>query len=461
MKKRPRRPRKEIAPRQAIPAPRAAKGTKTKLLVYESGAVMAVPGDVSVRPPPTEESVFRLLYRLIEDLSRVRLSHGNRVRQVLPLIPPTITPPRTIPTWEAFFKISAETLAQEEARLLSLATQLLKQDPVGRWLLAQKGVGPALAISILGETWPLTRFKNPGKLWAFGGLDVSHGKGVNKAHPRMTADGEKSYRWNWRLKTRLYLFGVSVVRAGGPWRDLYDQVKAVELEKLGRAQATGDDQDVSPPPGRPQHGIGDQPIYPAPGGAQSSSDALSGSTPAGAHADNDARDSLVPGGAQHASDAQIGPAPAGAHAWIDARTGDAPGGAHDSPDAPTTSAPAGAQEELGAHLEHPPGGAQRPADAHNEAAPAGARHGLDTQMRAAPGGAPTWTALLGAQGIDPPAGTDLEADRAQQDPGAEESLEPVGLRGHAHNRALRKVAKSLLLDLWRVAHDQPPLVGVV
>jgi Transposase IS116/IS110/IS902 family len=386
MKKRPRRPRKEIAPQQAIPAPRAAKGTKTKLLVYKSGATMAVPDDVSLRPLPTEESVFRLLYRLIEDIQRVRLSHGNRVRQVLPLIPPTITPPRTIPTWEAFFKISAETLAQEEARLLSLATQLLKQDPVGRWLLAQKGVGPALAVSILGECWPLSRFRNPGKLWAFSGLDVANGTGVNKAHPRMTADGEKSYRWNWRLKTRLYLFGVSVVRAGGPWRDLYDQVKAVELEKLGRAHNPDDDPEVSPPPGRPQSVADDR----------------------GTH-----------------------PAPAGALRARDPHTRTAPGGAHDSPDAPTTSAPAGA------------------------------RHGLDTQMRAQPGGAPTWTALLGAQGIDPPAGTDLEADRAQQDHDDQESPEPVGLRGHAHNRALRKVAKALLLDLWRVSNNQPPLVGAV
>jgi Transposase IS116/IS110/IS902 family len=398
MKKRPRRPRKEIAPQQAIPAPRAER---TKLLVYKSGATMAVPADVSLRPPPTEESVFRLLYRLIEDIQRVRLSHGNRVRQVLPLIPPTITPPRTIPTWEAFFKISAETLAQEEARLLSLATQLLKQDPVGRWLLAQKGVGPALAVSILGECWPLSRFRNPGKLWAFSGLDVANGVGVNKAHPRMTADGEKSYRWNWRLKTRLYLFGVSVVRAGGPWRDLYDQVKAVELEKLGRAHNPDDDPEVSPPPGRPQSVADDRGTHP------------------------------VPGGAHGTPDAPMSSAPAGALRARDRRTRTAPGGAHDSPDAPTTSVPAGA------------------------------RHGLDTQMKAAPGGAPTWTALLGAQGIDPPAGTDLEADRAQQDRDAQESLEPVGLRGHAHNRALRKVAKSLLLDLWRVAHDQPPLVGAV
>jgi Transposase IS116/IS110/IS902 family len=366
MKKRPRRPRKEIAPQQAIPAPRAAKGTKR--LVFKSGATMDVPADVSLRPLPTEESVFRLLYRLIEDIQRVRLSHGNRVRQVLPLIPPTITPPRTIPTWEAFFKISAETLAQEEARLLSLATQLLKQDPVGRWLLAQKGVGPALAVSILGECWPLSRFRNPGKLWAFSGLDVANGAGVNKAHPRMTADGEKSYRWNWRLKTRLYLFGVSVVRAGGPWRDLYDQVKAVELEKLGRAHSPDDDPEVSPPLGRPQTGA-DAPM------------------PVSA-----------PGGAHGTPDAPMRTAPAGAPRARDPHTRTAPGGAHDSPDAPTTSAPAG---------------------------------------------------------------ENLEADRAQQDHDDQESPEPVGLRGHAHNRALRKVAKSLLLDLWRVAHDQPPLVGAV
>lgn len=492
--RRPRRPQKEIGAQQAIPAPGAAKGTKR--LVFKSGATMDVPADVS-RPEPAEESVFRLLYRLIEDLQRVRLSHGNRTRQVIPLIPPSVTPPRTIPTWEAFFKVSAETLAQEEARLLALATHVVKEDPVGRWLLAQKGVGPALAVSILGETWPLSRFKNPGKLWAFGGLDVTHGVGVNKAHPRITRDGEKSYRWNWRLKTRLYLFGVSVVRAGGPWRDLYDQVKAVELEKLERAHAHIDAQKVSAPPGRPHREDATQTTISAPGGAPKTLDIQSGSAPAGAQHGLDAQMRVRPGGAQVGDDAQSGFAPAGtdlgfhpagAQTSIDARTGDAPGGAqttpdaqrlhppagaqrsvdphashvpggaHDSPDAPTNSAPAGAQWKLDAQSAHAPGGAQVPCDPQREDAPAGAHTVRGTQGSLAPGGA---QAMSDAQSSSVPAGTDLEADRAQQDNGDQESPQPVGLRGHAHNRALRKVAKCLLLDLWRVAHDQPPLVGVV
>jgi Transposase IS116/IS110/IS902 family len=319
--------------------------------------------------PPAEESLFRLTYRLVEDLQRVRLSHANRTRQVIPLIPAVVQPPRGVPSWGEYFSGTALALATEEARLLALARRLLETDPLGQWLLSQKGVGPALALSILGETWPLTRFKNPGKLWAFAGVDVSEGVGVNKNHPRLR-EGEKVYRWNWRLKTRLYLFGVSVLRAGdGPWRTLYDERKAFELMKLGVT-----------------------------GGAQVFNGAREEDAPAGALQAVDAHASDAPGGAQHASDTQVKLPPAGAHA------------------------------EHGAH---------------------------DTL---APGGAPTPDALLGAQRLSAPAGPDLEADRAQQTHDDPQSIQPVGLRGHAHQRALRYIAKAFLLDLWRVAHGQEPLV---
>ena len=101
--------------------------------------------------PVGPEDVFRLVYRTLEDLQRVRIAYGHRIRQVIPLLPTAIQPPRSWPSWEAFFKDSAESLVQEEARILKLAEALLKQSEEGRWLLAQHGMGPAIAVSILGE----------------------------------------------------------------------------------------------------------------------------------------------------------------------------------------------------------------------------------------------------------------------------------------------------------------------
>lgn len=171
-------------------------------------------------------NVFRLTYRLVEDLQRVRLAHGNRIRQVLPLIPAHVQPPRGTPSWEGFFTASADVLAVEEHRVLKLAERLLTDDPVGRWMLSQKGIGPSIAVSILGECWPLARFANPQKLWAYAGLHVKDGQGVKRTK------GQRA-NWNARLKTRCWLFSQSILKGKGPWRDLYDARKRVEYEKVG------------------------------------------------------------------------------------------------------------------------------------------------------------------------------------------------------------------------------------
>jgi len=172
---------------------------------------------------PTD--LFKLVYRLVEDLQRVRLAHGNRIRQVLPLLPASVKPPRPFSAWGAFFAASVDTLETEEQRILRLAERLVKENPVGEWLLDQHGIGPALAVSILGECWPLTRFKSPRCLWAYAGLHVGpEGKAVRRAK------GQKA-NWSGRLKTRLWVFTTSVIKTGGPWRTLYDQRKAYEVSK--------------------------------------------------------------------------------------------------------------------------------------------------------------------------------------------------------------------------------------
>ena len=184
--------------------------------------------------PPREEHIYRVIYRLVEDLQRVRISHGHRIRQALPLIPGTVVPPRGSESWKAFFEHSAEALQSEERRVLSLVHKLLKHDPLGSWLLSQRGIGPALAVSILGECMPLERFKNPSKLWAYAGLHVIDGKAARRQK------GQRA-NWNTRLKTRMYLFAVSVLRAGdSPWRALYDQRRVHEAARAGGAPVDTD-----------------------------------------------------------------------------------------------------------------------------------------------------------------------------------------------------------------------------
>lgn len=335
--------------------------------VTDSASVAQSINDTQVDLGP--DALFRTVYRLIEDIQRVRLSHGNRIRQVLPLIPDHINPPRGTPSWESFFKVSADILEGEEKRVLNLAKKLLENDPIGAWALAQKGVGPSLAVSILGECWPLDRFANVQKLWAFAGLHVDkEGKAVRRKK------GVKS-NWNSRLKTRMWLFSTSVLKSGGVWRDLYDHRKAYEYARIG-AQCPAADQ-------RPSA------LDPDMAGAQSSADSQA---------------SYVP--SQDASGAQT------------------------TIVSPSLTAPA-----------QPLDGAQARSDLHSPDAP------VDDSS--------------GAQTMDDPhcvtAPGDDELGDARQSVAAPE--EHALSKLHLHNRAMRFVQKAMLKDLWRVAHNQEPLVG--
>lgn len=205
------------------------------------GGAQTRTGDQSTSAP-AEDSLFRLVAGLVEDLQKVRLGHANRIRSALPRIPETIKPPRGVPNWEALFKQSSEAFEEEEHRLVKLGKALLEADDVGRWLLAQQGLGPALALRILGRVHPLSNFRRVRGLYAYCGLDVTVDKegrsvGVNRSHPRMVVgeDGaaKAAYKWDWKLKVALFLFGQSLLKSKGPWRDLYDARKPLELAKVG------------------------------------------------------------------------------------------------------------------------------------------------------------------------------------------------------------------------------------
>jgi hypothetical protein len=381
--------------------------------------------------------VFRLVYRLVEDLQRVRLSHGNRVRQVLPLIPSHVTPPRGTPSWEAFFKVSAEVLEGEEARVLKLAERLLKDDQIGRWMLAQKGIGPSLGVSILGECWPLTRFPSPRHLWAFAGLHVDpEGRAVKR---------KKGQRANWsgRLKTRLWLFSSSYLKAGGPWRELYDARKALEYQKVGAHHSLDRQIGAAPDLDAGAHRTSGDHARIAPGEAggvahmildgQSKSARAADLGDAQITPDDHGSSALAPAGAQTTADPHTSPAPGEASSGV----------AHRELDAQFIVERAAAQniaddQALDARGANP-GDAQ---DANDDQtsdvlAHAGAHSTLDRQLKNAPG----------------------EDDSGVTQDGDARPCIVAYSRLHLHNRARRFVEKALLKDLWRIAHGQPPLVG--
>ncbi len=88
-------------------------------------------------------------------------------------------------------------------KLLGVALGLFcENDHLGRWMLAQKGIGPLLAGRLIAlGNWDAP---NPAKCFAFAGLDPT----------KTWLKGQKR-PWNARLKRLLYLVGESFVKVSG------------------------------------------------------------------------------------------------------------------------------------------------------------------------------------------------------------------------------------------------------
>lgn len=105
------------------------------------------------------------------------------------------------------------------------------QRPHVAWALRQRGVGGILLAQILVELGVVVvayidrdgnmkHRPTVGHIWSFGGQDPSKRWGKKQKRP-----------WNARLKRALYLLGVSFMKAGGFYGDLYRQRKAYELAR--------------------------------------------------------------------------------------------------------------------------------------------------------------------------------------------------------------------------------------
>ena len=98
-----------------------------------------------------------------------------------------------------------------------------------------RGVGPAMAGVIVAEI-DITRAQYPSSLWKYAGLDVASdgvGRSRRKEHlvqvDYVNKAGEAANRvgltFNPWLKTKLYVLATCFIKAGGPYREIYDGYK--------------------------------------------------------------------------------------------------------------------------------------------------------------------------------------------------------------------------------------------
>jgi len=118
-----------------------------------------------------------------------------------------------------------DNLVAMEEKLKKMIQDQVKTHPFYEyWLESVKGIGPALAGSLVACIEPISRFDNISKLWRYAGMAVMDG-----AAERRTK-GEKIH-WSPFLKTTCWKIGEQFVKQGDLYRRIYDESKAKDRQK--------------------------------------------------------------------------------------------------------------------------------------------------------------------------------------------------------------------------------------
>lgn len=231
------------------------------------GGAPVSPGSASDPPAPITavpvlaDPLLALAADVLDDLERIRIANENRLRQLtrsaedgfgLSIDDPNV---RAIVSLVAGMNCKSTVLAdlgwerpakkrgqpcclEHEAE--SNLTRLLRNHPLGPWVKQARGVGEKQAARLLaaiGDPYWNTLHNRPrlvSELWSYAG----YGDAAAQVRKR----GQKS-NWSTAAKMRAYLVSVSIIKAGGPYREVYDAarakydgaVHAVECKRCGPA----------------------------------------------------------------------------------------------------------------------------------------------------------------------------------------------------------------------------------
>lgn len=132
-----------------------------------------------------------------------------------------------------FFHMESENMEKIAEAILG---NYVRRQPIGEWLMSQKGISNRLAAKLLAnlkiaipdkETGDLQRIQTASAWWRFAGLDPTADK---------LKKGSKS-PYNRRLKTFVWQVGDSFIKQRTPlYRSFYDDAKAEEAARNGRGE---------------------------------------------------------------------------------------------------------------------------------------------------------------------------------------------------------------------------------
>lgn len=209
------------------------------------------------------DPMMRLLAEILDDLEDTRIANENRLRQMTRDEPDADGNERGFGLTEdhpdvARLAAMVDALAKLEHEATLNLQRSMRAHPLGPWVKAQRGIGEKQAARLLAAIhdpyWHevLDRPRTVSELWAYAGYHTlpvgqqtadTHGTiadGSKTGHVdqsgcdapstsvHVAARRAKGQRANWSAdaKMRAFLISESVVKAGGPWREVYDKRKA-------------------------------------------------------------------------------------------------------------------------------------------------------------------------------------------------------------------------------------------
>lgn len=168
---------------------------------------------------------------VVDDLEAQRTANENRLRQLTRDTADSDGNNRGFGLDESHPDVArlasiVDMMGKAETDAITNLEKRMKAHPLGDWIKATKGIGlkqgARLLATIRDPYWNdlHERTRQVSELWAYCGLHVTDA-GVAPKRQR----GYKS-NWNEDARKRCYLVATSVVKAGGPYREVYDDTKS-------------------------------------------------------------------------------------------------------------------------------------------------------------------------------------------------------------------------------------------
>lgn len=221
------------------------------------GSTPPAPANVHAAPnraaPVLADPFLSLAAEVLDDLEKVRIANENRYRQLTRSVADVDGGERGFGLDESNpdvrrLRALVDALAIAEHQATLNLNRMMRAHPLGPWVKATRGVGEkqgARLLAAIGDPYWNGLHDRPrtvSELWAYcgyhpviaGGNPDQSSLDAQKAAVRVAAKRARGQKANWSAdaKMRAHLIAESIMKAGGPYREIYDATRVKYADAL-------------------------------------------------------------------------------------------------------------------------------------------------------------------------------------------------------------------------------------